>query len=516
MDLFTEAERRFAEPLSQLSYCNPFLPERIEWERRALGEEFDEQDAVWSKHHDWDRDRPNLAALYQRAEQITENLRKRFRAGSTFEDRELALYEDVVNYVLYYRHYRELVELISDSTTADRDRGTARFWKKFLADYQNLLAVPGRPAPRVDQAAHLFAGFYQLRRAFFHIFDYIVGSSLSTARVRAAAWQSIFTHDMRRYRRSLYSRLGDFTTLIIGPSGTGKELVARAIGLSRYLPFDVEKQRFTADYRRLFHPLNISALSANLIESELFGHCRGAFTGAVSDRAGWLELCEPLGTVFLDEIGDLDVPIQVKLLRVLQSRTFQRSGETKDRQFQGKIIAATNRDLSTKIAEATFREDFYYRLCSDIVTTVPLREQLADSPDDLGRLVLFITKRIAGEEAEELAAEVEGWIGLHLGRDYDWPGNVRELEQCVRNVIVRRHYQPRPKADKNSARDPKRQFAEEVAGGLLTADELLSRYCTLIYAGTGSYEQAAQHLKLDRRTVKSKIDHELLERFRQV
>jgi transcriptional regulator with PAS, ATPase and Fis domain len=269
------------------------------------------------------------------------------------------------------------------------------------------------------------------------------------------------------------------------------------------------------DYRQLFHPLNISALSTNLIESELFGHCRGAFTGAASDRAGWLELCESLGTVFLDEIGDLEAPIQVKLLRVLQTRTFQRMGETKDRQFQGKIIAATNRDLSTKIDDGTFREDFYYRLCSDIVTTAPLREQLADSPDDLGRLVLFITKRIVGDEADELAAEVETWIDQQLGRSYDWPGNVRELEQCIRNVIIRRHYQPRPKAEQNLARDPKRQLAEEVTGGRLTADELLSRYCTLIYAGTGSYEQAAQHLKLDRRTVKSKIDEEFLQRLRQ-
>ena len=113
--------------------------------------------------------------------------------------------------------------------------------------------------------------------------------------------------------------MGDVTTLVTGPSGTGKELVARAIGLSRYIPFDAEGQAFADDTPRSFVPLNLSALSPTLIESELFGHRRGAFTGAVADRAGWLETCPPRGTVFLDEIGELDPAIQVKLLRVLQS-----------------------------------------------------------------------------------------------------------------------------------------------------------------------------------------------------
>lgn len=507
MALFTDAERRFTEPLAELSYCNPFLHERIELERAALGDAFDEADAVWSKQNDWDRDRPNVAKLYERAERIASDVYERIVQRSGATTRELALYQDLISYVLYYRYQRELGVLAgAGPSSADGERRTARFWKRFVADYQRMLAVPGRAEPAVADAAHLFAGFFQIRRAFLHIFDHILGSSMPAARVRAAAWQSIFTHDMRRYRKSLYSRLGDFTTLIIGPSGTGKELIARAIGMSRYIPFDSEKQRFVADHTCLFQPLNISALSANLIESELFGHCRGAFTGAVGDRAGWLELCEPLGTVFLDEIGDLDPPIQVKLLRVLQTRTFQRSGETKDRQFCGKIIAATNQDLAARIADSSFREDFYYRLCSDVITTAPLREQLADSPQDLGRLVLFITQRIVGDEATALAAEVEAWIEANMGRDYAWPGNVRELEQCVRNVIIRRHYEPRVIRKVKASDDPWQRLAQDVAAGSLTADELLGRYCMLIYGRTGSYEQAAQQLKLDRRTVKSRIE----------
>ena len=131
------------------------------------------------------------------------------------------------------------------------------------------------------EASHLFACFFQIRRAFDLIFRHIIGASRPAANLRATVWQSIFTHDMRRYRRSLYRRMHDVTTLVTGPSGTGKELVARAIGLSRYIPFDPDREMFVADLDGSFHALNLSALSPTLIESELFGHRKGAFTGAL-------------------------------------------------------------------------------------------------------------------------------------------------------------------------------------------------------------------------------------------
>jgi transcriptional regulator with GAF, ATPase, and Fis domain len=257
----------------------------------------------------------------------------------------------------------------------------------------------------------------------------------------------------------------------------------------------------------MFHPLNLSALSPTLIESELFGHRRGAFTGALEDRVGWMEVCEPLGTVFLDEIGELDSAIQVKLLRVLQSRTFQRLGDTKTRVFRGKIIAATNRDLAREMADGQFREDFYYRLCSDLISTPSLRDQLAESPHDLKSMILFITLRIAADEAEALADEVEAWIKKHLGREYPWPGNFRELEQCVRNVLIRHEYRPPQIHSRNGAA----RLAEDFDTGAMTADELLRKYCTLVYSRTRNLEETARRLKLDRRTVKSKVDPDVLE-----
>ena len=286
---------------------------------------------------------------------------------------------------------------------------------------------------------------------------------MPAARLRAAVWQSIFTHDMRRYRRTLYARMGDFATLITGPSGTGKELAARAIAQSRYLPFDERKLTFPDEDSAAFFPINISALSPTLVESELFGHRRGAFTGAIADRKGWLEMCPPAGAVFLDELGDLDPAIQVKLLRVIETRTFHPVGETAGRQFRGKLIAATNRDLAAGIREGRFREDLYYRLCSDQIATPSLAEQLADSPQVLRELIVYMTRRVAGAEAETLAGEVADWIEQNLGADYPWPGNYRELEQCVKNVLIRRDYRP----SGSGPADPVEQIAQDFRAGRL-------------------------------------------------
>src|SRR5262249_2927350 len=144
------------------------------------------------------------------------------------------------------------------------------------------------------------------------------------------------------------------------------------------------------------------------------------------------------------EIGELDSAIQVKLLRVLQSREVYRIGETQPRRFAGKVIAATHRDLEQAIDAGRFREDLYYRICADRIRMPTLREQLAANPEDLRKLVLIISRSVAGPELSQgLADEVHGWIDENLGANYPWPGNIRELEQCVKNILVRGEYDTR-------------------------------------------------------------------------
>ena len=513
MALFTAKQRHFAHQISNLAYCNPFVPDRIAFEREALGDDFVATPRVWSLlAADAESERANLARLVARIEPLAETLRSRLAAGARANRADLVLYEDLILYMLYQRDRMDLQRSIDSALEGDRSTGPIAYWKRFKTGFDQFLCIGGVSMPSAYDPAHIFACCFQIRRAFHHIFSAIVGGSMPAAQLRAAVWQSIFTHDERRYIRVLYKHMADYTTLVTGPSGTGKELVARAIGQARYIPFDAKTQKFTEDFASSFHPLNLSALSPTLIESELFGHKRGSFTGAVADRAGWLEVCQPLDTVFLDEIGELDPAIQVKMLRVLQTRTFQRLGETTDRRFHGKIIAASNQDLARQMQNGRFRPDFYYRLCSDIITTPSLHEQLADDSGDLYNLVLFIAKRIVDDEAESLADEVTAWIEKHLGREYPWQGNFRELEQCVRNVLIRKTYRPPYGAAPAKGADDLVKAMLEVR---LSADELLRRYCTIVYASQGSYEQAARQLNIDRRTVRSKIDRKLLEQLQR-
>ncbi|HJW93254.1 MAG TPA: sigma 54-interacting transcriptional regulator [Thermoanaerobaculia bacterium] len=456
-----------AAAIGSLVYQNPFLPQRIETEHAILGDDFVADTSVWSRdlRH---QSRPNIAAIGARAEHLV----KKSPRGPH--------YEDLATYVLYDRWSERFLDLADG-----KGRERVGFYDDFAADARHLL-TDTRELP------HLFACFYQVRRAFLNVFEYLVGTSMCAAQLRADVWCSIFSRDLRRYRRSLFARMNDVTTLIIGPTGTGKELVARAIALSRYIPFDERTRKFAAAPDALFAGLNLSAMSPSLIESELFGHRKGAFTGALNDREGWLEACSAHGSVFLDEVGELDPSIQVKLLRVLQTRTFQRLGDTTTRHFAGKIIAATNRDLATA---DDFRRDFYYRLCADVITTPSLREQLDDNPHELRHLVTHIATNIAGApEAEVVSDEVMRVVQKKLGAQYPWPGNYRELEQCVRRIVIRGDYEP-------SLMKPKEPAALD---GQMTEEQLLRWYTNLVYRQTGSYQETARRLGIDRRTARAR------------
>jgi transcriptional regulator with AAA-type ATPase domain len=537
--LFDPAERHFAEIMSRLVNTNPFLPDWVALEREALGPTYRESPPVYSRSGIWDprRVHPNLELLHGRNCRLAEQGRQRLEQGVTATDEERPLYESVALYQVYENCYEAFSAVVDYGHCEAADSGNeakggphwktaiAAAWDGFRADYARFFRKFGMRLWEGQEPAHVFACFFQMRRAFHHIYNNILGSSQIAARLRGAVWQTIFTHDLRRWSRSLYGRMGDFPTLITGPSGTGKELVARAVGLSRHVPFDARKKQFetndpkrpTADPGGSFYPLNLSALAQTLIESELFGHVAGAFTGAVSERWGKLdeEVCDAYGTVFLDEIGELDAAIQVKLLRVLQDRRFQRLGENKDRRFVGKIVAATNRDLAAEMRAGRFREDFYYRLCADRIETPSLRDQLAEAPEDLYHLLFFVARKAIGdEEAEPLALEVQRWIDQNLGPDYPWPGNFRELEQCVRNVMIRHTYEPVPLRAR-PANDPRQELAAAVVEGALTAADLERRYFTLVYAQKGSFQEAAEHLGCDWRTLRSKIDPGFLQKLQE-
>jgi transcriptional regulator with AAA-type ATPase domain len=502
------SDEKLLEKLSRLALCNPFSPERIKLEKQVLGKEFEPEDVVaWSRTLDVsvDRERPNVTRLTDIAIDLIKRIKQQAGDGRTVSPDAIEHYWNVATYALLYRHI-----VHQDPAVLQQPANTAKTWKAFHSDYRVLVNMPGLTDDSIQTADHLFAFLCQIHRAFYNIYTFILGDSLPSIELRGAVWDSIFTCDIRRYRVSLFDRMSGLPSLVTGPSGTGKELVARAIGLSQYIPFDQKQSKFADSGDELFYPLNLSAMSANLIESELFGHRKGAYTGAVVDRKGWLELCPPHGAIFLDEIGELDPALQVKLLRVVQQRTFSRLGETKERQFSGKLIGATNRDLSHEMKAGRFREDLYYRLCADRIQTPGLRVQLDHRPEDLYSLCRHIARKVAGTGAESLAEQAYSWILKNLGADYPWRGNIRELEQCISSIMIRNQYLP-PEHLSNAASATSNNWLDDAVNASLTADQLLQRYCTWLYHKTGSYESAAKKLGIDRRTVKAKIDPAMLE-----
>jgi transcriptional regulator with GAF, ATPase, and Fis domain len=212
----------------------------------------------------------------------------------------------------------------------------------------------------------------------------------------------------------------DSTVLIEGETGTGKELVAQAI------------QRLSLREAAPFVKVNCAAIPHSLLESELMGHERGAFTGALSKRVGRFELAAG-GTIFLDEIGEMPLDLQPKLLRVLQEHEFERLGGTKTVDCDVRVIAATNRDLQRSTQERTFREDLYYRLSVFPVTVPPLRERRGDVP----LLVQHFATRFAAAMKKHIV-EIDP-ASLERLAEYDWPGNVRQLQNVVERAVILSH-----------------------------------------------------------------------------
>lgn len=476
-------ERAVVDAIRWLGRINPFLPERRLWERRALGRDYAAVPPVWSLGESGGAN-PNAARVALRAEALLRDATRRSeRASADPEDR--ARYGALALLVLFERHAPSL----------DGDAHAKAFveWPRYLEDYRATFRHVAPPAP-TDTPEHLLACFWQIRRAFDLVFSSFAGGSMPAALLRAATWQSIFGHDAERYRRYLHRALPDVPTLITGPTGTGKELVAKAIGLSGYIPFDPRSRRFL--HAPTWYALHLAALSPALVESELFGHRKGSFTGATEDREGFLSKCPRGGAVFLDEVGELPLPMQVKLLRVLEDRTFHRVGDTDARPFVGKLIAATHRDLPAALRDGSFRTDLFYRLAGDRLTTPSLRERLDADPDELRRILRALLARMVDPEVvDEVTSEVYAQISAARGAAYRWPGNVRELAQVARNVLVQGRCEP-------AAGEP----PPAPDGDVVPLAVMQRQYVREAHRRCGSYRETARRLGIDWRTVRAWVD----------
>ncbi len=496
MYMFDAQRRAQLDAIGRLGFTNPFGPERLELEAVIVGGDV-ARSRPWSRSLEWPLEDPALPAIREQAERQLGAARTALRRGERCDETERELVRGVALYVLYYRHDAAFYERIIRRSPPD----DVPFYDAFVSDFEELFAEVGPPAWARD-TSELFALLFQIRRAFHFVFHQILGTSRPAAELRANVWESLFTHDPWRYLSRLRGRMHEASTLILGPTGTGKELVASAIGLSSYIPFDASARRFTRNFYTAFHPLHLAALSTQLIESELFGHKKGAFTGAIEDRMGHLEGRTPSETIFLDEIGELDAEVQVKLLRVLQSRTFHRLGDSEPRVFGGKVVAATHRDLSRAMAEGRFREDLYYRLCSDVIRTPTLRDQTEGDPEQLSYLVGVLVQRNLGVADDAAFEEVMTGIDRSVGLDYPWPGNMRELDQCVRNLLIHGRYVPPARSAEEHGLQP---LFEQMRAAEASLDTVVSQYTAWVYAREGTYTGTGRILGVDRRTVRDAL-----------
>ena len=477
-------ERDFLGMVARAAFLNPFGVERLELDRRIAGldERAQGREAV-------DRSVDRVLAEVVRLEGEGRADLRLFSG----EDRR-ALHTTLL-FDAFHRFAESFDRLIVDQNAA----GERPCAVPFAGEALGLLARRGFEP---EEARRYFAFFFQLRRAFFFIDRGLVGGCPSMTELKRRLWDNVFTSDVRWYERFLWNRMEDFSTLLLGETGTGKGAAAAALGRSGFIPFDGERGRFAESFARNFVALNLSQYPEALIESELFGHKKGAFTGAVADHPGAFGRCSPHGAIFLDEIGDVSVPVQIKLLQVLQERTFSAVGSHEKVRFRGRVIAATNRPLAEMRRRGEFRDDFFFRLCSDTIVLPPLRVRLQEDSGELPLLLGAVVRRTVGDAAPEMVDEMTALLLREPGPGYPWPGNVRELEQAVRRILLTRRYRGE---ESSAAATPLDRLTEGISGECYDAGGLLAAYCALLHDRHGTYEEVSRITGLDRRTVKKYI-----------
>ncbi len=468
-------------------FANPFAADRIAADARIAG-----VDSFAGVAED-----ERLARVLA---QVTPRLHRLEAAGlgrvDAFTGADRTAIESAWLFQVFHRHVRELDLLI------DRQAESPEAPVK-VAFASDLVGELVRKGFRRAEALHYLALFHQLRRAYDFIERGLVGRSPAMTRLRRALWNAVFTHDIGLYDRWLHARMEDFSTLLLGETGTGKGAAAAAIGRSGLIPFDEKKQTFVETWTLSLLSINLLQFPQSLVESELFGHAKGAFTGAISGHVGILSRVAPHGALFLDEVGEIPVTLQIKLLQVLQERTFSAVGSHSLSRFRGRVIAATNKPKEHLRGDDALRNDFFYRLSSDVIDVPSLRERLSEDPGELDDLIALLVGRTIGAPSPEVVALIRAAIDRDLPRDYAWPGNVRELEQAVRRILLTGSYRGNAEhVDASSAA----ALARGIEAGTMTAAALLAGYCRLLHGRHGNWREVARRLDLDQRTVKKYVE----------
>jgi DNA-binding NtrC family response regulator len=476
-------EKEFFRLVEQAALVNPFSDKRMHLNRKLSG--------LSDRFSEMEQNRIGVRKVRERFRRLEDAGRDNFNQYVS-EDRVL------LKNAIMFDFFHCFIQPFDQHILEQLEAGEKPIKVSFVDEAFRYLHKKGY---NDEEKRRAFALTFQIWRAYYFIFRTLVGRSTVMKKLRQKLWNNVFTHRIDFYIQNLWNRMEDFSTIITGETGTGKGTAAMAIGRSGYIPFDEKESSFTESFVQSFVTLNLSQFPETLIESELFGHKKGAFTGAVEDHSGILQRCSHHGAIFLDEIGEVSHPIQIKLLKVLEDRHFSPVGSHEIRRFDGRIIAATNRSIDKLVASGTMRSDFYYRLCSDIIAVAPLRDRIKDDPNELEDLLDVIVTKILGGETPQVVNHLQSLIVRQLRVDYDWPGNVRELAQCARRLLLNQSYEGlSPRSVVRSSR-----VVMDLDKGNMDAQTLVKYYCHSLYRRCGTFGEVARRAKLDRRTVKKYI-----------
>jgi DNA-binding NtrC family response regulator len=522
IDPLPPAVRQMLARIAQLALMNPFDPRRLALARavvpyglrpeRLPGDEL-------------------LDAQYRLLD-VVSRVADRIGDPAVASPEDLAMYRAAAIYALWDEHRDGIQALVR------ADGVEVPFWDKFVATYGRLRldqADLGVPAP-----GHLLALMVQWWRNVAIISKSLPGNAPCVVALRVAVFRANMGPDLCTYAAGLYRCMDEIPVLITGETGTGKERVATCIGQGGYIPFDEQKRCFVMPYRTAMHVKNLSTVPHDLLASELFGQKRGSFTGATADRVGLFAIVVAYGSLFLDEIGEIPEWVQVMLLRPLENREIVAVGDTQPREILGRAIFATHQDLEAKCAAGEFRADLLERMNGVRIHLPPLRNILAESPEELWRYVKgFLTDRKITDAARRdvWTQQIVTYIRKEMA-GHGWTRNLRELRHLTERFLLSEGTMPKPKVvpaplgpvmqaasaeeeESVASRAPMTVampssgfFGPRAKRGELQAEDLLRAYVTEVYVlNDMNLAETARITGLDWRTVRKLIDHERVARL---